>query len=63
MNTTGYVNEKEVSRYTSIGLSKLRSDRQHARGIPFSRFGRRVVYRIDDVEAYLDRNRVQTVDE
>ena len=52
------LNEKEVAEMLGISLSKLRADRQHSRGIPFVKIGKRVLYRFDDIEGFLEDNKI-----
>lgn len=39
-----------------VSVRKLERDRQNGTGVRYVRFGRRVIYRRVDVEAFLDRN-------
>ncbi|MBU1568804.1 MAG: helix-turn-helix domain-containing protein [Proteobacteria bacterium] len=58
MNTPQWLNEKEVSRITGRAEQTLRNDRFIQRGIPYSKIGRSVRYRLDDVVDHMEKNRV-----
>jgi len=61
-----YVSEKisivvtDVQASEILGLSKqtLRNWRSQSRGPAYSKLGRRVIYAVQDLERYRDRNRV-----
>jgi hypothetical protein len=55
-----YVNEKEVHRITGIPIQTLRNFRCQGRGIPYSKFGRSVRYRLQDVHEFMEQHRVET---
>ncbi|MBI4642281.1 MAG: helix-turn-helix domain-containing protein [Deltaproteobacteria bacterium] len=54
-----YINEKEVSRITGIPLQTLRNFRCQGRGIGYSKFGRSVRYRLQDVLAFMESHRIE----
>jgi DNA-binding transcriptional MerR regulator len=55
------VSEGEASRRLGgVSRAALRSWRSQGRGPKFVKAGRRVLYRLADLEAYLDANRVET---
>jgi hypothetical protein len=54
------LNEKEVAEILGISLSKLRADRQHRRGIPFVKIGKRVLYQLEDIQETLEKNKILT---
>ena len=45
--------EAQLAKLLHVSKRKLESDRHRGSGVPFVKFGRRVLYRITDVEAYL----------
>lgn len=51
----------EIKTAATLGVSpyKLRADRHYRRGLPFIRVGRRVLYRPEDVKAFIDQNRIE----
>jgi hypothetical protein len=57
------LNEAETARFLGISTSALRKGRMngardnHLRPPPFIKLGRRVVYLIDDLRAYLESHR------
>jgi hypothetical protein len=57
-----YLTEKTVSNDYPIGVSTLRNHRHLNKGIPYHKFGRKILYKRSDIEAFLKRNRVETAD-
>lgn len=57
-----YLVEKEVSELTRRAVQTLRNDRHYGRGIPYIKNGRSVLYRLDDVENYMNTRRISTSD-
>jgi predicted DNA-binding transcriptional regulator AlpA len=55
-----YVNEKEVSRITGLGLPTLRNYRHIGKGPTYSKIGRSVRYELADVVAYMEERKVKT---
>ena len=49
---------KEVAEFLHTTEGSLAQDRHAGRGVPYIKHGRRVLYRWDDVAAYLESNRV-----
>ncbi len=60
-NQIKYISEKEVSEITSRALSTLRNERFLGKGIPYSKIGKSVRYRLDDVIEYMEARRIETV--
>lgn len=58
--TARYLNEKDVSDFTGLSLSKLRNDRHRGVGMAYCKIGRSVRYKLSDVESYMDHHRVGT---
>ena len=56
--TTSVVDEHGAAARLGIAPTTLRNIRSQGRGPKYSRVGRRIVYRIRDVEAYLDAHAV-----
>ena len=54
-----YVNEKKVAELIDLGVQTLRNDRHLGRGLPYSKKGRSVRYALDDVEKYMEKNKVR----
>ena len=57
-----YLSPKEVELEYGISEPALRTDRHRRRGIPYIKRGRRVLYRRDDIERFLEARRVLTID-
>jgi hypothetical protein len=55
-----WVDEKKVFAVTGRALPTLRNDRSLRRGIPFSKIGKSVKYRMSDVIEYMEKHRVET---
>jgi DNA-binding transcriptional MerR regulator len=54
------VGEDSASRRLGISSSTLRSWRSQKIGVPYVRAGRRVLYLVSDLDAFLKSNRVET---
>lgn len=52
--------EKQVAEMLGVSVSKLRRDRWLNIGIPYTKWNRSVRYMENDVQAAIDRNRVET---
>lgn len=60
MKSPQFITEKEVSEITRISVSKLQSDRHKGTGMPYHKFGNRVVrYAIEDILAFMAECRIQ----
>lgn len=53
-----YLTDEQVSFLTGRSRSALAKDRFYRRGIPFTKFGRAVRYRLDLVKRYLKSQRI-----
>jgi hypothetical protein len=53
-----YITEQTVSEKTKLKLPTLRNHRHLCKGIPYIKFGRSVRYDPDDVEAYMQKHRI-----
>jgi|TARA_B100000959_G_C14485265_1_gene420902 hypothetical protein len=45
--------EKEVERMYGLNFRTLQRERNEGKGIPYHKIGRRVLYRVSDIEAFL----------
>ena len=45
--------EKEIQIIYGLNYRTLQRDRIHGRGIPYHKVGRRVLYRVSDIEEFL----------
>lgn len=55
-----YLTEKGVSKITKIGTQTLRNHRSKGCGIPYSKSGRSVRYRLKDVLQYMRERKIKT---
>ena len=53
--------EKEVERMYGLNFRTLQRERNEGRGIPYHKIGRRVFYRIADIEEFLAAHKVGEV--
>jgi hypothetical protein len=60
---TKYLVEKEVSELIRRAVQTLRNDRHYGRGIPYVKNGKSVLYRLEDVENFMNVRRISTSDE
>jgi len=51
---------KELAEILGVSMDTLANERYLNVGVPYIKFGKRVRYRLDDVVAYLENQRVQT---
>ena len=45
--------EKEVEQIYGLNFRTLQRERNEGRGIPYHKIGKRVLYRVSDIEAFL----------
>lgn len=57
-----YLTAKEVSVLLGVKVSTLADWRAHSKGPAFSKPGKQVLYRREDVEAYMESHRIRTVE-
>ena len=50
--------EKEVQEVYKINVKTLQRERCNGSGIPYVKLGRRVRYKISDINAYLEKNTI-----
>ena len=53
-----YMNEIEMSKYTTFSVSKLRQDRVRGKGFPYTKISGRIVYDKALVDSIISENRV-----
>lgn len=58
-----WVGEAQVSAITNMSLAWLRKKRITGGGIPYSKMGRTVKYRLDIVQEYMDQRMVSSTSE
>lgn len=59
LNLQQWLSEKLVSEITGRAAQTLRNDRCRRRGIPYSKVGRSVRYKMQDVVNYMESRRVE----
>ena len=57
------IDEVELSQQTKRAVQTIRNDRFEGRGIPYVKIGRSVRYRVCDIQAFLEKNLVPTINE
>ena len=55
------LDSRETAAYMRTTDAKLRQDRSHGVGVPYVKAGRRVLYRVSDIRAYIEAY-MQTAD-
>jgi len=58
-----WAGEHQVSEITNMSLAWLRKKRITGGGIPFSKMGRTVKYRLSDVQEYMEQRMVRSTSE
>lgn len=58
-----YASPQEIAEYLLTSTNKLANDRYHGVGIPYIKFGHKILYSWEAVEAYLEENTVHTTKE
>lgn len=54
-----YGNETDVSNLTGRAVKSLQKDRLHRKGLPYYRFGRKILYDLAEVEQIIRSSRVE----
>ena len=55
-----YLNENQVSERLGVSVKLLRKHRWEGKGLPYVKFGARVLYAEPEVVEYLQKNRIET---
>lgn len=58
MEPTEYLTPKQLAKLIGRAEGTLGNDRYLRRGIPYIKIGHKCLYRRSDVEAYLDKHRI-----
>jgi len=58
MDSQQWVSEKTVRGITGLGLQTLRNQRHNGIGIPYSKIGKSVRYRVSDVIQFMEDRKV-----
>jgi len=54
-----YLTEKQVSESTGLSQKTLSQHRWKSTGLPYSKFGRSIRYKLDDVLAFMEAGRIE----
>jgi len=54
-----YINEKQLAKMVGRSERSIQIDRYKGRGIPYCKWGRRVMYDLDDVTLFMKSIKVQ----
>jgi hypothetical protein len=54
-----YLTEKQVSESTGLSQKTLSQHRWKSTGLPYSKFGRSIRYKFDDVLAFMEAGRIE----
>ena len=54
-----YLTEKQVSESTGLRQKTLSQHRWKSTGLPYSKFGRSIRYKFDDVLAFMEAGRIE----
>jgi len=52
------LNDVEAAAFLGLAVQSLRGARSHRKGPPYIKLGWRVVYKVSDLEEYLNRHRI-----
>ena len=55
-----YLNENQVSERLGVSVKLLRKHRWEGKGLPYVKFGARVLYAEPEVDEYLQKHRIET---
>lgn len=50
------INEKEAALMTGRAIQTLRNDRHKSQGMPYCKIGKRVLYSIEDIRAFIQNH-------
>lgn len=53
-----WIDEKEVSKITGRAPQTLRNDRCKGKGLPYTKFGASIRYRLDDVVSFMESRKI-----
>ncbi len=58
LNVQTYVNDKEAAKIIGLATQTLRNYRQLGRGPAYHRIGASIRYKVEDLELYMNKHRV-----
>lgn len=59
-NNKGLMGEEFAAPYLSVAVQTLRNWRWRRIGPPYVKMGRAIRYRVSDLDAYIEANRIET---
>lgn len=58
MNEKLLINEKEAAHMTGRAVQTLRNDRHRNQGLPYVKIGRRCLYAVEDIKAFIEAHKI-----
>ena len=55
-----YINENEVAERLGVSVKLLQKNRWESKGLPYTKFGARVIYSEPEVVEYMEKHRIET---
>ena len=55
-----YLNENEVAKRLGVSVKLLQKNRWESKGLPYTKFGTRVIYSEPEVVEYMEKHRIET---
>ena len=55
-----YLNENEVAERLGVSVKLLQKHRWESKGLPYTKFGARVIYSEPEVVEYMEKHRIET---
>ena len=55
-----YLNEKQVAKRLGVSVKLLQKHRWESKGLPYTKFGARVIYSEPEVVEYMEKHRIET---
>ena len=55
-----YLNENEVAERLGVSVKLLQKNRWESKGLPYTKFGTRVIYSEPEVIEYIEKHRIET---
>ncbi|GAB6096422.1 hypothetical protein JCM14469_26750 [Desulfatiferula olefinivorans] len=58
MNEKLLIGEREAAHMTGRAVQTLRNDRHRSQGLPYCKIGRRVLYSVEDIRAFIETHKI-----
>ena len=55
-----YLNEEQVAKRLGVSVKLLQKHRWERKGLPYAKFGARVIYSEPEVVEYMEKHRIET---